>query len=75
MDGMLERTKASGSDRGGTVLPIFVSREAWISADWFLTGLALWQECELVYRRDYLLVLSNQVFAGTCLNKARYLDA
>ena len=57
------------------VLPLFVSRDVWLSQEWLLQGLELWQTSPLGWGRDYFLPLPNLDFAGTCGKKARYSDA
>ena len=71
----MERTKTTGSDKGVSVLPIFVSTEALIEVEWLLVGLDLWQRDELSYKRDYFLCLPSPDFSGPCGKKARYTDA
>ena len=70
----MSRTKTSGSDKGSAVLPIFVSKEAYVDKEWLDAGLALWTE-QLHYPRGYFLVLPNEDLSGTCGKKARYSDA
>ena len=57
------------------VLPVFVSRDAWVDQEWLLPGLELWLDGELAYPRDYLLPLPNRSFTGTVCKRARYSDA
>ena len=72
---MLDRTKTSGPDKKVKVLPIFVSKEAWVQEKhWLLTGLNF-HEGELGFERDYLVPLPNGDWTGTCGLKAQYSDA
>ena len=48
--GVLTRTKTSGGDNSMTVLPLFVSLEAWVAEEWLLEGLPLWQDSDLGYK-------------------------
>ena len=72
--GLLTRTKTSGADKGSNVLPIYVSKDAFLELAWLEPGLSLWTN-ELGFPRDYLLVLPNEDFSGTCGKKAKYSDA
>ena len=75
LQGVLERSKTSGPDKAVKLLPIFVSREAWVAArNWLSTGHRL-LETELGYPRDYLVPLPNEDLSGTCGLMARYSDA
>ena len=73
--GVLTRTKTSGGDKSMTVLPLFVSLEAWVAEEWLLEGLPLWQDSDLGYKRDYFLCLPDRTFGSTCCKRARYSDA
>ena len=42
--GVLERTKTSGPGKHLSVLPVFVSQDAWLKRPWLDAGLALWWE-------------------------------
>ena len=41
--GSLTQTKTAGADKATSVLPIFVSSDAWIGTEWLDTGLSIWQ--------------------------------
>ena len=71
--GLLSRTKTSGSDKLMSVLPIFVSDEAYVSREWLRTGFHIWEN-ELVSARDFFLVLPNEDVSGHCGRRARYSD-
>ena len=58
-----------------SLLPIFVSQEAWIEREWLREGFALWQSGPLAYARDYFLCLPSPDFQSTCQLRARYSDA
>ena len=73
--GVLRRTKTSGPDKQITLLPIWVSQDAWVSKEWLDTGLALWLAEPFSYARDYFLVLPTPDLAGTIGKRARYSDA
>ena len=64
LTGSLTQTKTSGADKSAAVLPIFISRDAWIGTEWLDTGLSIWQN-ELGYPRDYFLPLPNDDFSGS----------
>ena len=55
--GALERSKTSGRDKKVKLLPVSISREAWISEEWLEAGAKLLQTPELGFERDYLLPL------------------
>ena len=74
MVGLLSRTKTSGPVKQTKVLPIFVSQEAYIQAEWLDVGLSLWKE-ELGFPMDFLLVLPNEDLSGCIRKRARYSDA
>ena len=74
LTGSLTQTKTSGADKSAAVLPIFISRDAWIGTEWLDTGLSIWQN-ELGYPRDYFLPLPNNDFSGSIGKRARYSDA
>ena len=73
--GLLSRTKTSGSDKEITVLPVFVSFEAWVEKEWLRTGLGIWQSEGLGFSRDYFLCLPDRALTGSCGKRARYSDA
>jgi hypothetical protein len=71
----LERSKTSGPDKATKILPIYVSREAWIEDPlWLSCGQALLSG-ELGFDRDYLVPLPDSNLEGTCGLKAQYSDA
>ena len=72
---MLSRTKTSGPDKKSTVLPVFVSFEAWVERPWLSTGFELWTATDLAFPRDYFLCLPTQDLSSTCRRRARYSDA
>mgnify|MGYP003333697518 CR=1 FL=1 len=73
--GLLERTKTSGPGKSMTVLPVFVSEEAYIRFPWLDTGLLLWVEGPLAFPRDYFLPLPTQNFDSCLHERARYTDS
>ena len=73
--GSLERTKTSGPGKTIQVLPVFVSQDAWLEHEWLDTGLALWQQEPLNFKRDYFLPLPNQDLTGVTRRRALYTDA
>jgi hypothetical protein len=73
--GTLERSKTSGPDKDTKILPIFVSKEAWVGhSHWLEAGLTL-LDGELGFPRDYLVPLPNRDLSGSCGLKAQYSDA
>ena len=73
--GLLETSKTSGPDKEHKVLPLFISRGAWICEPaWLDTGRALLKG-PLGYDRDYLVPLPNQDLTDTCGLRAQYSDA
>ena len=73
--GALERSKTSGRDKKVKLLPVSISREAWISEEWLEAGAKLLQTPELGFERDYLLPLPNGDLSGSCGLRAEYADA
>ena len=62
--GHLERTKTSGPGKAMSVLPFFVSDEAWVRERfWLCTGLAVLSD-SFCGPRDYPLPLPNEAFDG-----------
>ena len=72
--GELHRTKTTGPDKQISVLPVFVSYEAYLQEEWLQVGLDLWMET-FNYPRDYLLCLPLPDFSGPCGRRAKYTDA
>ena len=71
----MERSKTSGPDKATKILPIYVSREAWVAdSRWLACGQALLSG-ELGFDRDYLVPLPDHSLEGTCGLKAQYSDA
>ena len=61
----LEQTKTSGADKAVTVLPVFISLNAFIAEpEWLLTGLALWRSDGFAFERDYFLPLPRADLSG-----------
>jgi hypothetical protein len=75
ISGTLTHTKTTGADKSTAVLPIFVSKEAWIESEWLESGWALWQEEAMGFPRDYFLPLPAADFSGVVYKRARYSDA
>ena len=73
--GVLRRTKTSGPDKQISLLPVFVSQDAWVSRPWLFTGFALWTEGDFAYKRDYFLCLPTPDLQSTVGKRARYTDA
>ena len=49
-----------------SVLPVFVSDDAYVRHPWLDIGLLLWTEGPLAYEREYFLPLPNENFSGWC---------
>lgn len=73
--GLLERTKTSGPGTSLTVLPVFVSEDAYIRRPWLDVGLLLWTEGPLEFERDFFLPLPSADFQGCLRARALYSDA
>ena len=72
--GSLTRTKTSGPGKSQSVLPIFISSQAFLKEPkWLLKGLKLWQS-DLYYDRDYFLPLPNEDLSGMVRRQANYSD-
>ena len=72
---MLEHTKSSGPVKALTVLPVFVSQDAYVRKPWLDVGLMLWAEGPLSYPRDYFLPLPSDDFQGCLQARALYSDS
>ena len=72
---VLRRIKISGPDKQLSLLPVFVSQDAWVSVHWLDTGLALWTTGCLANECDYFLCLPTPDLSGTVGKRARYTDA
>ena len=75
MAGRLERSKTSGRDKKVKLLPLFVSREAFLVRPWLETGLGFLEHGPLFFDRDYLVPLPDKNLRGTCGLRAGYPDA
>ena len=73
--GLLERSKTSGPDKATKVLPLFVSKEAWVALPWLETGLHFLENTDLAFTRDYLVPLPSRDLSGSCGHRAQYSDA
>ena len=52
MAGRLERFKTSARDKKGSLLRLFVSREAFLTRPWLDTGLGFWEKGSLSFKRE-----------------------
>ena len=69
--GLLERTKTSGPGKKVSILPIFVSEEAYVGMPWLDIGLSLLVEGPLEFPRDYFLPLPSPDLQGALRTRAR----
>ena len=69
----LVRTKTSGAGKNVEALPMFVSSEAFLKQQtWLTVGFDLWQNVPL--ERDFFLCLPTRDWQGARLLQARYAD-
>ena len=73
--GLLERTKTSGPGKTMTVLPVFVSEDAYVRKPWLDIGLLLWTKGPLDFPRDYFLPLPSHDLQGCLQERALYTDS
>ena len=73
--GCLERTKTSGPGKSNLVLPIFVSKAAWVKKEWLALGLELLTEGSFDFERDFLLPLPDSALKGAARGRALYSDS
>ena len=58
-----------------TVLPVFVSEDAYVRRPWLDRGLLLWTEGTLSFPRDFFLPLPSTDFQGCPKARAKYSDS
>ena len=75
MFGLLKSTKTSGPDKRLSVLPVYVSKEAYVDTPWLEIGFGIWNAEPFNFRRDYFLCLPNVDMSGVVKKRARYSDA
>ena len=56
------------------MLLIFISKEAWLTTEWLLPGLALWTEGPLETKRDHFLPLPSLGLDAATNRRALYSD-
>ena len=66
MAGRLERSKTSGRDKKVKLLPLFVSREAFLTRPWIETGRGFLEHGPLSFDRNYLVPLPDKSLQGLC---------
>ena len=73
---LLEMSKTSGPEKTVRVLPVFVSREAYLEVRWLETGFKLWAPGgPLHFERDYLVALPAPNWEEVLNFRAVYTDA
>ena len=73
--GELERTKTSGPGKKVLVLPVYISKSAYVQEEmWLGVGYEL-MKSEYAYERDYLLPLAREDLSGCVERRAEYTDA
>ena len=73
--GALVRTKTSGAGKSKEVLPLFISRDAFVNepGEWLESGFRLWSGTN--QDRDYFLALPTEDLSGVRRIEATYTDA